>query len=173
MNIIDLFAGCGGLSLGFKKSHFNCLAYVEWDRSCIETLKANFGVNKNSEIFIQSDIRDFDYYLGGREKILPTIIKKEGGIDGIIGGPPCQAYSIAGRVRDPDGMRNDYRNYLFEAYCYLLEKFQPKFFVFENVVGMLSAKPNRTPVSEEISNAFNSIGYSCGNIGAVGEIPLL
>ena len=52
----------------------------------------------------------------GESEGLDFWVKKEGGIDAIIGGPPCQAYSIAGRVRDENGMRNDYRNYLFEHY---------------------------------------------------------
>ena len=60
----------------------------------------------------------------------------------IIGGPPCQAYSLAGRIRDPNNMKNDYRNYLFESYIDWLVKTEPKFFVFENVTGMLSAKPD-------------------------------
>ena len=50
---------------------------------------------------------------------------------GLIGGPPCQAYSLAGRIRDPNGMRDDYRNYLFESYIRILEHFKPSFFVFE------------------------------------------
>ena len=60
-------------------------------------------------------------------------------VDGIVGGPPCQAYSMAGRIRDPERMTKDYRNYLFESYIDWLKKIQPSFFVFENVTGMLSA----------------------------------
>ena len=54
-----------------------------------------------------------------------------GNLDLVIGGPPCQAYSIAGRIRDENGMKNDYRNYLFESYLKVVEHFQPKAFVFE------------------------------------------
>ncbi len=60
----------------------------------------------------------------------------------IIGGPPCQAYSVAGRVRDENGMRDDYRNYLFEHYLSVVNRYQPKVFIFENVPGILSAKPS-------------------------------
>ena len=77
----------------------------------------------------------------------------------MIVGPPCQAYSLAGRIRDPYGMRNDYRNYLFESYIKILNHFKPKFFVFENVVGMLSAAPDGTPIVEKIHSAFNDAGY--------------
>ena len=81
------------------------------------------------------------------------------GIDLIIGGPPCQAYSIAGRVRDENGMNDDYRNFLFEHYLNVVKRYKPKAFVFENVPGLLSAAPNGKPVKELIKNAFNEIGY--------------
>ncbi|USO09905.1 DNA cytosine methyltransferase [Staphylococcus pseudintermedius] len=68
------------------------------------------------------------------------LVNNAGGIDLIIGGPPCQAYSIAGRVRDKYGMRNDYRNYLFEHYLNVVDRYRPKIFIFENVPGILSAK---------------------------------
>jgi DNA (cytosine-5)-methyltransferase 1 len=77
----------------------------------------------------------------------------------IIGGPPCQAYSIAGRIRDEHGMRNDYRNYLFECYVKIVEHFKPKFFIFENVVGLLSAAPDGTPITSKIYEAFKAAGY--------------
>ena len=164
MKVIDLFAGCGGLALGFKNEGFKTVAFLEWEKSCIETLHENFGSTSNQEAFIHADIREFDTFVNGDEYQLEKTINTSGGIDGVIGGPPCQAYSMAGRVRDPEGMRNDYRNYLFEAYCKILDQFKPRFFVFENVVGMLSAKPNGVPVAEEISNAFSSLGYYSGEI---------
>lgn len=164
MKVIDLFAGCGGLALGFKNEGFKTVAFLEWEKSCIETLYENFGNSRNQKGFIQADIREFDTFIDGNDYQLEKTIDASGGIDGVIGGPPCQAYSMAGRVRDPDGMTNDYRNYLFEAYCKILDKFKPKFFVFENVVGMLSAKPNGVPVADEISSAFSSLGYYSGVI---------
>ena len=80
-------------------------------------------------------------------------------VDVIIGGPPCQAYSLAGRIRDPHGMKEDYRNYLFESYIRILEHFKPSFFIFENVVGMLSAAPDGTPIVDKIRKAFDDAGY--------------
>ncbi|OED05082.1 DNA cytosine methyltransferase, partial [Bacillus cereus] len=74
-------------------------------------------------------------------------------------GPPCQAYSVAGRIRDENGMRDDYRNYLFESYLEIVRKYQPKLFVFENVPGILSAKPGGTPVTELMQNAIEQSGY--------------
>lgn len=77
----------------------------------------------------------------------------------IIGGPPCQAYSIAGRVRDEHGMKNDYRNYLFESYIKVLERYKPKAFLFENVPGILSAKPGDRPIIDIIQESFETVGY--------------
>lgn len=77
----------------------------------------------------------------------------------IIGGPPCQAYSVAGRVRDENGMKDDYRNYLFEHYLSVVNRYQPKVFVFENVPGLLSAMSDGTPIIQLIKSGFSSIGY--------------
>ena len=164
MKVLDLFAGCGGLALGFKRLDFETLAFVEWEKACINTLKANFSQTPLPPLFIQEDIQNTGQYLSGDNANLVTFIANQGGLDGIIGGPPCQAYSLAGRIRDPSGMREDYRNFLFEAYCQHLAIFKPKFFVFENVVGMLSAKPNGVPIASEIENAFVENGYFCGRI---------
>jgi len=80
-------------------------------------------------------------------------------VDLIIGGPPCQAYSIAGRAQSPTGMKDDYRNYLFESFVKIVDHFKPKAFVFENVPGLLSACPGDTPVRIRIFEAFKAIGY--------------
>lgn len=95
----------------------------------------------------------------GSGKGLDYYVNLAGGIDIIIGGPPCQAYSIAGRVRDEDGMRNDYRNYLFEHYLSVVNRYKPKAFVFENVPGMLSAMPDGTLITQLIRDGFSSIDY--------------
>ena len=80
-------------------------------------------------------------------------------MDFIIGGPPCQAYSLAGRVKDKNGMRDDYRNYLFESFVELVKIYKPKGFIFENVLGILTAKPGGKLITERIKN-FEEIGYS-------------
>ncbi len=168
MKIVDLFAGCGGLSIGFHKEGFRSLGFVEWDSASIRTLKKNFAQPKQpktSPVFLHEDIRKFDQYLTkGSEGDLAGVCNRNGGIDGVIGGPPCQAYSMAGRVRDPNNMKLDYRNYLFEAYCKVLEELKPNFFVFENVPGLLSSKPNGEPITSEIENSFETSGYYTGPI---------
>ncbi len=95
----------------------------------------------------------------GKGKGLDYLVNQVGGIDIIIGGPPCQAYSIAGRVKDGNGMKNDYRNYLFEHYLSVVNRYKPKVFIFENVPGMLSATPDGMPITELIRKGFDDIGY--------------
>ena len=147
-NIIDLFAGCGGLSLGFKENGFKVLAHLEIDKSCCATLRNNF--NKDGKIF-NEDIKNTKNYI--------TDLKKVGKIHGIIGGPPCQAYSIAGRNKDENMMDHDPRNFLFESFVENLEQLKPSFFLFENVTGMLSARPFGLDICEKIRSAFLSAGY--------------
>lgn len=134
---IDLFAGCGGLSEGFYRQGFRALAHVEIDHYACETLRTrmrHYGYRHADEEVIEHDITS--------EDIIERIERATHGrpVDVIIGGPPCQAYSTAGRVRDGEGMAKDPRNYLFESYVRILEHFEPKFFVFENVTGLLSAR---------------------------------
>lgn len=79
-------------------------------------------------------------------------------VDVIIGGPPCQAYSVAGRSRDPDKMRTDSRNYLYKHYVSFLKIFKPNIFVFENVPGLLTALDG--VVLENMIDEFDKIGYT-------------
>ena len=107
---IDLFAGCGGLSEGFYRSGFEALAHVEINKFACETLRTrmrHYGYKRPEEEVIEHDITAPD--------IIQCIDRAVAGrdVDIIIGGPPCQAYSTAGRARDPDGMKKDPRNFLF------------------------------------------------------------
>ena len=150
-NFIDLFAGCGGLSEGFYRMGFNALAHVEINHWACETLRKRmvyYGYKNIEDGVIEEDIT------------APTIIERiesvtcGKNIDIIIGGPPCQAYSTAGRVRDGKKMASDPRNFLFESYVRILEHFLPKFFVFENVTGILSAKVNGAYIFPKIIEAL-------------------
>jgi len=154
LKVIDLFAGCGGLGEGFKQAGFSVIASVDWEKACVNTLNANF---KGKHKTFHADIREYSKYLTGNDSL--KAIAKEQGVDGIIGGPPCQAYSLAGRIRCPSGMRDDYRNYLFESYIEVLKTLKPKFFVFENVTGMLSAKPGGLSVTDRMKESFEKAGY--------------
>lgn len=168
---IDLFAGCGGLMEGFEQSGaYITLAAVEWEKAPCDNLKIRlkdkWKYDNAEEIVMQFDIqRTEELFEGwnndeyGSSKGLDFVVDSNDGIDVIIGGPPCQAYSIAGRVRDVNGMRDDYRNYLFESYLEVVKRYNPKLFVFENVPGLLSAKPGGEYIVNTIKEKFEDAGY--------------
>jgi len=180
---IDLFAGCGGLSEGFLQTEkFEGLAHVEWETPMVNTLrqrlidKWHHSENEAKKRVIKFDVQKTEELIHGNwteetkklyekenhesvvEKGLAGLVGNET-VDLIIGGPPCQAYSIAGRAQDPNSMKDDYRNYLFESFVKIVAFFKPKAFVFENVPGLLSACPGDKPVRERIFEAFKAIGY--------------
>jgi len=157
---------------GFEQSgHYNTLAAVEWEKAPCNNLKKRLKEKWNYEnadqMVLCFDIQRTDELFEGwnddprfgSSEGLDKLIDKGGQLDAIIGGPPCQAYSIAGRVRDENGMRDDYRNYLFESYIKVLERYKPKVFVFENVPGILSAKPGDRPIIDIINESFANAGY--------------
>lgn len=168
---IDLFAGCGGLEDGFLQTgKYIDVAAVEWLKPQVNTLihrlKKKWGIKDAEERVMHFDIQREEELFGGWKdeefgsgKGLDYYVKESDGIDVIIGGPPCQAYSVAGRVRDENGMRDDYRNYLFEHYLNVVNRYRPKVFVFENVPGILSAAPDGTPITELIRQGFDNVEY--------------
>lgn len=151
---IDLFAGCGGLSEGFYKLGYNALAHVEIDKYCCDTLRERMRYYGYSENDIEKSVIHQDIT---NDNVLSQLKDAVGDatVDLIIGGPPCQAYSSAGRARDFNGMKKDPRNFLFEHYVKILNEFLPKFFVFENVVGILSANVNNELI---INKVFAELG---------------
>mgnify|MGYP003292240007 CR=1 FL=1 len=183
LTCIDLFSGAGGLSEGFYQTgHIDFLAHVEWEMPMVNTLRENiekrWGHSKEeaTKRVIHFDVQLTDELFEGNwsDKTLSLYGKSNAevvaqyGLDGlvgeksvdiIIGGPPCQAYSIAGRAQDPKSMKDDYRNYLFESFVKIVDHYRPKAFVFENVPGMLSACPGDTLVINRICEAFKNIGY--------------
>ena len=179
---IDLFAGCGGLSEGFLQTEkFEGQAHVEWESPMVNTLrqrlvdKWHHSVEDAQKRVIKFDVQKTDELIYGNwsdetrslyeKENHPSIVAKGlkglvgDSVDLIIGGPPCQAYSIAGRAQSPTGMKFDYRNYLFESFVKIVDAFKPKAFVFENVPGLLSACPGDKPVRNRIFEAFKAIGY--------------
>lgn len=167
---IDLFAGCGGLMDGFEQTgKYETLATVEWEkapcRNIEKRLKNKWKYEDADKRVLRFDIQRTDELINGwtdEEYGNSVGLKKligDNKLDLIIGGPPCQAYSIAGRVRDEHGMKNDYRNYLFESYLKVVNNFKPKAFVFENVPGILSAQPGDRPIIEIIKESFLNSGY--------------
>lgn len=124
---IDLFAGCGGLSLGIEHAGFECLFFNEIE----PTFASTYLYNRH--------IQDSHYFIGDINKLNENIAQYapiweqiEGGVDLVCGGPPCQGFSMANRQRVID----DPRNNLYKAYLTFLQHVRPKFFIMENVKGM-------------------------------------
>lgn len=155
---VDLFAGCGGLSEGFLKAGFHGLCHVDFDKFACDTLSnrlKNYGI---SDAEINSTVLNRDLTKHSTvEDILKCVNNTK--VDLLIGGPPCQAFSTVGRAQDPNSMKNDPRNYLYKHYIEILEKLNPKIFVFENVLGLLSSKPNNQYIFPLIIKEFQKKGY--------------
>lgn len=146
---IDLFAGCGGFSEGFYSEGFKSLSHVDIDQPCCNTLRHRLLSKGYSNEEIDRNVICGDLtQIETQERLEKSVNGEE--VDVIVGGPPCQAFSSVGRAQDPLSMRNDPRNYLFKNYMETLERFNPKIFVFENVSGLLSAKPNGNYIFPEI-----------------------
>ena len=166
MNYIDLFAGAGGLSEGFLQNRFFPIAHIEMNSDACYTLKTRICYHYLKQ---QNKLLYYKKYLRGQitreelyglvpEDLLNSVINEkmaddtmsrifskvdvlvgEKEVDVIIGGPPCQAYSLVGRAVKEDKMQGDERNYLYKLYCRFLKRYKPKMFVFENVPGLLTA----------------------------------
>lgn len=138
MKVISLFSGCGGLDLGFERAGFEIPVANEYD----STIWSTFEVNHPKTTLIKGDIRNI------KESDFPD------DIDGIIGGPPCQSWSEAGALRGIE----DARGQLFYDYIRILKEKQPKFFLAENVSGMLANR--HSEAVENIVNMFRECGYN-------------
>lgn len=137
MKVISLFSGCGGLDLGFERAGFDIPIANEYDKTIWSTFKANHPKTH----LIEGDIRKVS------EADFPD------GVDGIIGGPPCQSWSEAGSLKGIE----DERGQLFYDYIRILRKVKPKFFLAENVSGMLANRHNEAV--QNIINLFEESGY--------------
>lgn len=151
-NFIDLFAGCGGLSEGFYRMGYKALAHVEINPTACQTLRTRmkyYGYENYEDAVLEMDIT--------RDDVIDRIndVVKDEKVDIIIGGPPCQAYSSLGRAKDDNAMQDDPRNFLFESYVKVLNHYLPKFFVFENVTGILTAKINGKHIINTIIEALS------------------
>ena len=141
MNVISLFSGCGGLDLGFERAGFNVPVANEFDPTIYETFK----VNHPKTHLVEGDVRQVT-----RDDIAPFI---SGKVDGIIGGPPCQSWSEAGSLKGIE----DARGQLFYDYIRILKEFRPKFFLAENVSGMLANRHSKAV--QNIISLFEEAGY--------------
>jgi len=184
LNFIDLFAGAGGLSEGFIRAGYKPIAHVEMDKAACYTLqtrtayhylKSNKKYNEyvkylKGEIdrdtlyaMIPQHEKDSVINLALGDENNAAIFKRidkllcEEEVDLIIGGPPCQAYSLVGRARSENGMETDPRNHLYLQYAKFLKKYNPKMFVFENVLGLRSAGGGE--YFKKMKEKFDKVGY--------------
>ena len=141
-SVIDLFAGVGGLSLGFEKQGFDVLIANEYDNS----IAAAYSENHKHTKMIVGDITSLNL-----EGTFGTYTDK---IDVIIGGPPCQGFSQKGQRKTI----HDERNFLFKYYVAVVELVKPRYFVMENVPNVLTAENGY--FLKEIEELFNKMGYS-------------
>lgn len=188
--IVDLFAGCGGLSEGFKQAGFEIIAQVEMDESACQTLITRHIYHElraihrgrvyddylrgiiSQEVILSENplIQDLVQHRViqaqfGREKtddivdkiVESTRIHSASRCHVLLGGPPCQPYSVIGRSRDPFRMSNDERHFLYTYYLEILERLQPDFFVYENVPGLFTAKAKGNGVFRKILSDFSSL----------------
>ncbi len=148
---VDLFAGAGGMSLGFQQAGFKILSAVEVVDIAAETHHLNFP---NSHVHC-GDIAEYD----------PLKVVKKKDVKVVVGGPPCQGFSVAGK-RDP----NDPRNKLFREFVRVVDVLKPDYFVMENVPGILTMQNGK--VAEAILEAFAEIGYTSVSIAVLETATL-
>lgn len=140
LKMIDLFCGAGGLSLGFSQEGFVAALANDIEDCCVDTYAHNHPEISRSQI-VKGDINNMIKNLDSYIKSMSVSI--------IVGGPPCQGFSMANRQR----LIDDPRNHLYRSYVEVVKKVQPPFFVMENVKGMMS-------VAKQVIEDFERIGYS-------------
>ena len=143
-SVIDLFCGCGGFSKGFQQAGYDIKLGIDLWSDAIVTYSENFSKTK----VINADIKDIDY-----NQIYTLLKLDKNEIDVIIGGPPCQGFSISGKR-----MIDDPRNILYQSFVRLVGELKPKAFVMENVPGLIKLFDGC--VKEKIISDFTKLGYN-------------
>lgn len=182
LNFIDLFAGASGMSEGFIKAGFNPISHIEMDKDACDSIRTRSvyhhlikeGKEKAYIQYLKGNISKDELYGQVPKEVLDSVLNIEitddsiksifskidellqsEKVDLIIGGPPCQAYSLVGRHQE--NIENDPRNKLYIQYGRFLKQYDPKAFVFENVPGLLSA--NKGQHFENLKAYFQKLGY--------------
>jgi DNA (cytosine-5)-methyltransferase 1 len=185
LRYIDLFAGAGGLSEGFIREGFVPVTHLEMGKDACDTLRTRLAYHHLRQTnnlnpyysYLKKEISRNELWDMIPREIIQSVLHEEitsqtisnifqqiderldsKNVKLIIGGPPCQAYSLIGRSRDPNRMNGDKRNYLFRFYGEFLNRYKPEYFVFENVLGLLSAGTQM--YLNEMIQLFESIGYT-------------
>ncbi len=188
LTFIDLFSGAGGLSEGFLSSGFFPIAHIEKNADACHTLQTRlcyhyFNTTKKPHLYtsyLKKEISRDKLFESVPKRILSSVINEvisedslnsifakidglminsnKDKIDLVIGGPPCQAYSLVGRAVSKNGMRGDSRNHLYKMYIKVIDRYRPKMFLFENVPGMLSAQKGK--YWKDLQKKAKNIGYN-------------
>lgn len=148
--IVDLFSGAGGFQIGFEREGFDTVLSTDFDEDCEKVHKKN----RPHVPFLRMDVHDLS------SDIIDEYVEPNSNIDVLIGGPPCQGFSTIGkRISSDPEKRNafDPRNTLFREYIRILNYLKPKFFVMENVQGLLTRDKGR--IFEEVKKKFEDTGY--------------
>jgi DNA (cytosine-5)-methyltransferase 1 len=162
MTFIDLFAGCGGFSLGMSRAGFQGVLAIERDAAAFQTFKVNLvdGSPRRCRQFKWPEIMakepaTIQSFLGllKRSKKLSACLR---GIDVVVGSPPCQGFSLAGRRRYTDP-----RNQLFHDYIKVVSYIRPKLVALENVIGVTIGQNGKGAYSERIVSSLRRLGYEC------------
>ena len=148
-SVLDLFAAPGGLSTGFREAGYRVVAVLDSDEYGCETLDYNFG--SGGTMVIQGDIEG---------------LMVRGRVDVVVGGPPCQSFSLVGRPKinhlrkysDRTRFIDSKRNRLYKHFVKVVDSVKPTFFAMENVPGMLSYQDGR--VKEQVLEDFEGVGYA-------------
>ncbi|MCI5211856.1 MAG: DNA cytosine methyltransferase, partial [Candidatus Electrothrix sp. ATG2] len=187
INFLDLFAGAGGLSEGFIQAGFSPVAHVEADQAACFTLRTRMAYHwlkahdrvEQYHNYLHGNMSRSEFYGLVSDDYVNSVINVEISVDSlpelfrktdelldgtkldlIVGGHPCQAYSIVGRSRDNNRMKGDKRNFLYLYYAEFLKRYRPSYFVFENVTGLLSAKDeNGNLYFDNMRILFRDAGY--------------
>ncbi len=140
-NVIDLFCGCGGLSLGFKNAGYNILLGIDIWQDALDTYTKNLGADTLCGDLSEVTFDEVDLKIGGQH------------VDVIIGGPPCQGFSVAGKR-----IVEDKRNQLYKSFVAMVEHYKPRAFMMENVPNILSL--GNGVIRDQILKDFSEIGYN-------------
>jgi len=184
---IDLFAGAGGLSEGFLRANYKPIAHVEVNRDACNTLRTRLAyqyLQANNKLdvyldYLRGNIERQELYKSIPAEIIASVLNREmsganlkgifseiqqslkrfgeNSVDVVVGGPPCQAYSVAGRSAKKNKEIDDHRNYLYRQYARFLVEFRPVLFIFENVPGLYTA--NEGTYYKNLKKYFRKLGY--------------
>ncbi len=166
--VLDLFAGCGGISLGFHKAGFKIVGAIEFDDHAAKTHALNFHKGIADEALYSEHAKARDITTENPENLIKDL-QLQGGVSGsidiIVGGPPCQAFTRVGRAKlrqiaeHPEAFLQDSRSNLYLRYIHYVAKLKPIALLMENVPDVLNFGGHN--IAEEVCETLSDLGYTC------------